>query len=187
MAQSKCNKALSRGFTLAEVCVSIAVLTIGLVAAAAMFGKVWGSTAYSEYMIEASTLVSEKLEDLNQFPNTDPNVAAGGSLSANTTTGGISYYDEVYLSAATGAVTETQVISGTPYTITHQANGSIGTTNTSPTTTSTIQFERRWVIESNPTVNGVTMTGMLRITALVTVVNSSIQPPVHFQMSIVRP
>ena len=138
-------------------------------------------------MIEASTLVSEKLEDLNQFPNTDPNVAAGGSLSANTTTGGISYYDEVYLSAATGAVTETQVISGTPYTITHQANGSIGTTNTSPTTTSTIQFERRWVIESNPTVNGVTMTGMLRITALVTVVNSSIQPPVHFQMSIVRP
>jgi Tfp pilus assembly protein PilV len=187
MAQSKCNKEFSSGFTLAEVCVSIAVLTIGLVAAASMFGKVWGSTAYSEYMIEASTLVSEKLEDLNQFPNTDPNVAAGGSLSADTTTGGIAYYDEVYLSASTGAVTETQVIGGTPYTITHQANGSIGTTTTAPVTTSTIQFERRWVIESNPTVNGVTMTGMLRITALVTVINSSIQPPVHFQMSIVRP
>jgi prepilin-type N-terminal cleavage/methylation domain-containing protein len=187
MAQSKFNNSLSHGFTLAEVCVSIAVLTIGLVAAASMFGKVWGSTSYSEYMIEASTLVSEKLEDLNQFPNTDPNVAAGGSLSVDTTTGGIAYYDEVYLSASTGSVTETQVISGTPYTITHQANGNIGTTSTSPSTANTIQFERRWVVESNPVVNGVTMTGMLRITALVTLMNASIQPPVKFQMSIVRP
>lgn len=187
MAQSKSNSAPSRGFTLAEVCVSIAVLTIGLVAAASMFGKVWGSTAYSEYMIEASTLVSEKLEDLNQFPNTDPNVAAGGSLSANTTAGGITYYDEVYLSASTGSVTETQVIGGNPYTITHQANGTIGTTNTAPTTANSIQFERRWVIEANPTVNGVTMTGMLRITVLVTLLNTSIKPQVTFQMSIVRP
>ncbi len=102
------------------MCVSIAVLTIGLVAAAAMFGKVWGSTAYSEYMIQASTLVSEKLEDLNRYPNGDPNVAVpmarlqaafrdlDASVTSNGVTETVDYFDEVFFSAASGSVSETQ-------------------------------------------------------------------------------
>lgn len=193
MARSMSNNSKSRGFTLAEVLISIAILTVGLVAAASMFGRVWGGTAYSQLMIQASSLASEKLEDLNQFPNNDPNVvvssgSTAGSLSADTTnsTSGVAYYDEVYISSATGSMSETQIINGTPYTITHTPN-SITTTTTAPSTTSTIQFERRWVIEANPVVNGTTMTGMLRVTVLVTLTNSSIQPPVTFQMSVLRP
>jgi prepilin-type N-terminal cleavage/methylation domain-containing protein len=185
------NSTKSRGFTLAEVCIAIAILTIGLVAAASMFGRVWGGTAYSQLLLQASSLASEKLEDLNQYPDNDPNVAVSsgstaGSLASDTTAGSISYYDEVYISSSTGAMSETQIINGSPFTITHTPN-SITTTTTAPSTTSTINFERRWIIEKNPVVNGTTMTGMLRITVLVSLLNSSIQPPVTFQMSIVRP
>jgi prepilin-type N-terminal cleavage/methylation domain-containing protein len=184
-------KTKSRGFTLAEVVISIAVLTVGLVAAASMFGRVWGGTAYSQLMIQASSLASEKLEDLNQYPDNDPNVevttgSTAGSLSSNTTVGNVSYYDDVYISSATGSMSETQTINGTPFTITHTPS-TITTSNTAPSTTSTIDFHRRWVIEKNPVVNGTTMTGMLRITVLVSLMNSSIQPPVTFQMSVVRP
>lgn len=191
MVRYMSNKTKSRGFTLAEVIISIAVLTVGLVAAASMFGRVWGGTAYSQMMMQASTLATEKLEDLNQYPNNDPNVtvtvgSTAGSLSADTTTSGISYYDDVYISSSTGSMSETQTISGTPFTITHTPS-TITTSNTAPSTTSTIDFHRRWVIEKNPVVSGTTMTGMLRITVLVSLTNSSIQPPVTFQMSIVRP
>ena len=170
MAQSKCNNSESRGFTLAEVCVSIAVLTIGLVAAAGMFGKVWGSTAYSEYMIQASTLASEKLEDLNRYPNGDPNVAvpngtSAGSLSsdldASVTSNGVTetvdYFDEVFVSAASGSVSETVATGTSPNyvytTTTHSPNGSIGpvTGSTFPATLYSVRTpldsrkqSRRW-------------------------------------------
>jgi prepilin-type N-terminal cleavage/methylation domain-containing protein len=191
MVRYMSNKAKSRGFTLAEVIISIAVLTVGLVAAASMFGRVWGGTAYSQMMIQASTLATEKLEDLNQYPNNDPNVtvtvgSTAGSLTADTTTSGVAYYDDVYISSATGSMSETQTINGTPFTITHTPS-TITTSNTAPSTTSTIDFHRRWVIEKNPVVSGTAMTGMLRVTVLVSLTNSSIQPPVTFQMSIVRP
>jgi prepilin-type N-terminal cleavage/methylation domain-containing protein len=204
MAQSKCSNSETRGFTLAEVCVSIAVLTIGLVAAAAMFGKVWGSTAYSEYMIQASTLASEKLEDLNRYPNGDPNVAvpngtSAGSLTsdldATVTSNGVTetvdYFDEVFISAASGSVSETVATGTSPNyvytTTTHNPNGTIGPVAGTTFPANSIQFERRWILENNPVVGGVTMTSMLRITVLVTVINSSVQPPVTFQMSLVRP
>jgi hypothetical protein len=48
-------------------------------------------------------------------------------------------------------------------------------------------FHRRWLIEQDPVVNGVTLTGSRRITVLVTLSNLSVRPAVNFQMSTVRP
>src|SRR5580698_7800341 len=203
MAQSKCNNSETRGFTLAEVCVSIAVLTIGLVAAAAMFGKVWGSTAYSEYMIQASTLASEKLEDLNRYPSSDPNVAvpngtSAGSLTSNVlqnvtvngVTESVNYYDEVFFSPTQGALVQTtsafNANGNVQYsTITYTPNGTISSpvlSSTAPSTGGSTVFQRQWLIELNQPVNGVR-----RITVLVTLENQQVKPPVTFQLSMVRP
>jgi hypothetical protein len=48
--------------------------------------------------------------------------------------------------------------------------------------TGAIAFQRRWIIELNQPV-----TGVRRITVLVTCTNGFVQPPVTFQMSMVRP
>jgi type IV pilus assembly protein PilV len=196
------TKNSERGFTLMEVVVSICILTVGMISCAAMFGKVWGGTSYSQYMTQAAILASEKLEDLNRYPASDPDVAVtsgttAGSLSTNmessVTSSGVTetvdYYDEVYYSMSGGSVAET-VTSGTApnytyTTTTHQPNGTITVTSASslPASTSeTIAFLRQWVIELNQPVSGTR-----RITVLVTLQNASIQPPVTFQMSIVRP
>jgi type II secretory pathway pseudopilin PulG len=50
-----------------------------------------------------------------------------------------------------------------------------------------ITFERNWVIELNPTVNGVQLLNMRRITVRVTLLDQSVTPGVTFQMSTVRP
>jgi hypothetical protein len=191
-----------------ELAISIAILMVGLVGVASMFGRIWGSTSYSEYIIQASTLASEKLEDLNRYPNGDPNVVVtsgnttAGSLSANTdatvasngVTETVDYFDEVFMDPSAGSIGETVATGTSPNytytTTTHNPNGTI-TTATSTTlaaeVTNAIQFQRRWLIELNPTIGGTVMTGMRRITVLVAVQNQSIQPPVHFQISVVRP
>ena len=68
----------------------------------------------------------------------------------------------------------------------HPPSGEIQTPQTS-TPPTVYTFGRRWVIEANPVVNGVTITGARRITVLVILLDTSVQPPVTFQMSIVRP
>ena len=76
--------------------------------------------------------------------------------------------------------------SATYLTTVHPPSGQIQTltTTTAPTT---YTFDRRWIIEANPVVNGVTITGVRRVTVLVTLLDASVYPPVTFQMSIVRP
>ena len=191
-----------------ELAISIAILMVGLVGVASMFGRIWGSTSYSEYMIQASTLASEKLEDLNRYPTGDPDVVVtagnttAGSLTANTdasvtsnsVTDTVDYFDEVFMDPSAGSISETVATGTSPSytytTTTHNPNGTITTTTaTSLTadTTNAIQFERRWLIEKSPTIGGTVMTNMRRITVLVTVMNASIQPPVVFQLSVVRP
>jgi len=191
-----------------ELAISIAILMVGLVGVASMFGRIWGSTSYSEYMIQASTLASEKLEDLNRYPNGDPDVVVtagnttAGSLTSNTdasvTSNGLTetvdYFDEVFMDPSAGSIAETVATGTSPSytytTTTHNPNGTITTaTSTSLATalTNAIQFERRWLIEANPTIGGTVMTGMRRITVLVSVKNAAVQPPVHFQLSVVRP
>lgn len=209
MAQSLCskevqsNKKRSRGFTVIEVLVASIILIVGLVAAGAVVGSTLGSTARSGYMNQAGMLATEKLEDLNRYPSADPNVAVTsgtsmGSLTsdvlqdvtANGVTEAVNYYDEVYFSPSQGAIEETTSsldVNGNPQytTITYTPNGSINSSapsSTAPNAAGSIAFERRWIIEMNQPI-----TGVRRVTVLVTLLNQSVQPPVTFQMSMVRP
>jgi type II secretory pathway pseudopilin PulG len=209
MAQSLCsnevpsNQKRSRGFTIIEVLVASIILIVGLVAAGAVVGSTLASTARSGYMNQAGILATEKLEDLNRYPSADPNVAvpSGSSMgsltsdvlqdvTANGVTEAVNYYDEVYFSPSQGAIEETTSsldVNGNPQytTITYTPNGSINSStpsSTPPNAAGSIAFERRWIIEMNQPI-----TGVRRVTVLVTLLNQSVQPPVTFQMSMVRP
>lgn len=197
------DKSGSRGFTIIEVLVASVILLVGLVAAAGVVGSALGNTARSEYMTQAATLATEKLEDLNRFPSSDSNIAVPNGTSSGTLTSDvlntftwngasatISYYDEVYFSPTEGALVETttglNANGDTQYeTTTYTPDGTMTPltyTATPPATQGSIVFDRRWLIELNQPV-----TGVRRITVLVTLENQSVQPPVTFQMSMVRP
>ena|ERR1035441_6946127 len=210
MAQSLCSKHLpcsgkngSRGFTIMEVIVASFILIVGLVAVAGVVGSTLGNTARSEYMTQAATLATEKLEDLNRYPSADPNVAASagssvGSLTsdvlqnvtANGVTEAVNYYDEVFFSPSQGAIVETDssldASGNTQYsTISYTPDGHVNTsapTTTAPSSAGSIAFKRRWIIEMDQPV-----TGVRRVTVVVTLENQQVQPSVTFQMSMVRP
>jgi Tfp pilus assembly protein PilV len=210
MAQSLCSKHLpcsgkngSRGFTIMEVIVASFILIVGLVAVAGVVGSTLGNTARSEYMTQAATLATEKLEDLNRYPSADPNVAAAagssvGSLTsdvlqnvtANGVTEAVNYYDEVFFSPSQGAIVETDssldASGNTQYsTISYTPDGHVNTsapTTTAPSSAGSIAFKRRWIIEMDQPV-----TGVRRVTVVVTLENQQVQPSVTFQMSMVRP
>jgi prepilin-type N-terminal cleavage/methylation domain-containing protein len=203
MAQSLFNKKQIRGFTLTEVMVALFVLAVGLSSVAALLATTVKGTSTTEYMTQAATLTSEKLEDLNRFPSGDPNVAVisgstAGSIttdtSANVTSNSVTelveYYDEVFFSPTAGSISET--ISGldgsgnVQYTTTaQQPNGTVTVTQSNSRTAlinGSIYFKRRWVIEKNQPI-----TGLRRITVYVYLENLSVAPNVSFQMSLVRP
>jgi Tfp pilus assembly protein PilV len=172
--------------------VAIAVLAIGLCAMAALVAQSLAGTANAHYMALATTLASEKLEDLNRYPNATPAVAqltAGGSLTSDATVGGLNYYDDVDLSSTNGEVSETVATSTGYQSIDHYATGVVTPNNNAaaPSGSGNTGFHRRWLIEASPVVGGVTLTGSRRITVLVTLSNQSVSPPVTFQMSTVRP
>ena len=198
------KRSRAAGFTLIETVFAIGILTVGMVAMAALIANALGGTSRSHYIGLATTLASEKLEDLNRWPANDPNVTVpaggttAGSLTSDVTqdvtigavTETVSYDDEVILSASGGSVSETQTSLDSSgklqyTTTTHTPDGDISTstpTNTAPSTSGTMSFKRRWIIEKDQPVAGVN-----RITVLVTLVNQSVQPPVSFQLSMVRP
>src|ERR1700744_1045544 len=95
------------GFALIEVMIAIVILAIGLLGLAALLAQLTGTTTQSRYMGAEVMLASEKLEDLNQRTATDPVLAAGGDLVANTP----GYNDTVQLSSTNGIVND-QAISG---------------------------------------------------------------------------
>jgi Tfp pilus assembly protein PilV len=185
--------------------IAIPVLIIGLMAMATLLTLTVTGTERARNMGLAATLASEKLEDLNRWPTVDPNVAAGGSLTADTTVGTIDYFDDVVFSAASGQVSETiSTKSGgtiTYVTTAHNANGTITQTSSTsaPSTAGTTTFHRRWLIEMNPVVNGITLTapsplvGPRRVTVVASISNalavssSGNSQVVSFQMSAVRP
>lgn len=191
-----------RGFTLVETLVAIFVLCVGLISFAGLVAQMVSGTSRSHYSSLAADLASEKLEDLNRWPTFDPNVYAAsastaGSLtsdsSANVTSGGIgpelvNYYDDVTIADTTGSVSETvSVVSGgsTSYkTTTHNPDGTItsSTSSSAPSILGAIDFHRRWTIEMDQPV-----TGIRRVTVLVTLQNQFVHPAVSFQMTTVRP
>jgi prepilin-type N-terminal cleavage/methylation domain-containing protein len=121
----------------------------------------------------------------------------------------VNYYDDVQVSDSGGTAdsgssgtcgtngSESETIttlngSTTQYLTTyHCADGEMinATATSSPVASETnaISFHRRWTIESNPSINGTTITGVRRVTVEVTLLNAYMQPPVSFQMSLVRP
>lgn len=131
------------------------------------------------------------------------------SVTSNGYTENVSYYDDVQTSASggtadtggsgtcgtNGALSETvTVLNGATVqylTTYHCADGemiNVPAANSPATAeTNAIDFHRRWTIEGNPTINGVTVNNVRRITVLVTLTNGYMSPPVKFQMSTVRP
>jgi prepilin-type N-terminal cleavage/methylation domain-containing protein len=197
------NADVPAGFSLMEVMIALVVLTIGLMSIALLMTNVYKSTVRSRYMSLAATFASEKLEDLNSYGLNDPRAhLAGGSLTSNlvpqtepwnSSNVLVNFYDTVTLNNSTGAMNETYEIlnGGTVEYVTQSftADGIWHWDSTDgfpsvPTTTAPtgITFTRRWVIEANTPV-----TGLTRITVLVTLDDDTVQPPVTFQMSTVRP
>ncbi|MGH9573308.1 MAG: type IV pilus modification PilV family protein [Candidatus Acidiferrales bacterium] len=208
MSQRKSlSKSRGKGFSLIEVLVSIVILSIGLLGVALMISSTIVSGTRAKFMSMANVLASEKLDSLNKWPSSgttnttcDPNICAGGSLTGpeNCAAGDI-YCDQITVNEASGVDYETQTqTTGTPpvtttTTIVHTSSGCIDTpTNcgvADPVGGST--FTRRWLITTDPSVttNGAssTITGVRRITVVVTLNNPPANQPVAFQMSTVRP
>jgi hypothetical protein len=173
-----------------EVLIAITILVIGLTAMASLVAQSLNGTDRARYLGLATILVSEKLEDLNRWPAGSPYVVAGGGLTSDTAAGSLNYYDDVDLSNTNGNVSETiSNTSGTYSNVIHNATGYVNTsaTTTAPAGSGIIAFHRRWLIEANPVINGITLTGSRRVTVLVTLTNQAVQPTVSFQMSLVRP
>lgn len=198
----------SEGFTLIEVMVSILILAIGLLSVAAFVTGTVAMGTRARYMNQANVLASEKLDDLNKLPSTDPTLSCAGAPAGGTVCGslaggascGNSYFcDQVTANEANGADYETQTedVNGvaTVSTIVHTSTGCIDTPGNCgvpapPGGGST--FTRRWQITYDPTINAVgggptTATGTMRVTVLVTLNGGVNGKPVTFQMSMVRP
>jgi prepilin-type N-terminal cleavage/methylation domain-containing protein len=192
-----------RGFTILETIVAIAILTIGLVGAAALMAQMLGNSGRSRFMSIAAMLASEKLEDLNRFPANDPAIVVpagptAGSLTGDTSqsvtvganTETVDYFDVVQLSSSNGGISETSsgkdAAGNTVFTtLTHQPDGTVVSTVGAalpPPGQDTLTFNRRWVIEKDQPVPGVR-----RVTVLVTLTNPVLSQSVTFQNSMVRP
>lgn len=189
------------GFTIVELMAAIAILGIGLLALAALMSQMSVDTSSSRYMSTEALLGSEKLEDLNRYPSSDPAIAASGAnagslttdKSASVTVGAVTqnvdYFDTVQISAGNGQMVET--ITGTDSTgaatyttTTHKPDGSVSAVTTvgapPAPTADTLAYKRRWVIEPDTPV-----TGVRRITVLVSL--QSVPTATTFQTSMVRP
>jgi Tfp pilus assembly protein PilV len=189
--QPRLKQQQSRGFTIVEVVVASFILIVGIVAVAGVVGSTLGNTARSEYMTQAATLATEKLEDLNRFPQSDANVTVTNGVSAGSLTADTAgYFDEVYFSPALGAIVETTTgldangnlqYTTTNYTPDGQMSPPVNTSSAPSSAGSTV-FDRRWIIEQDQPVVGVR-----RVTVLVTLLNQTAASAVKFQMSMVRP
>lgn len=206
LSTHQCRVRPSRGFTLLEVVVAIFVLAFGMLAVAWLINRMNLHSVQSRYMTDEALLASEKLEDLNRYPSCDPWMVAGGSLTADTSqTNGptapcvapneqVDYFDQVQISVSNGLSTEIMTGQcGAPpnaqagyWTITHKPNGtasSFCTPGAPPNPTADmLVFKRRWVIEANQPI-----TGVRRITVLVTLNTPSAGATGTFQTSMVRP
>jgi prepilin-type N-terminal cleavage/methylation domain-containing protein len=175
------------GFSLIEILVAILVLTTGLSAMAALSARSLRGTDQARQMAVSTTLCSEKLEDLNRWVKADPHVAAGGSLTSDNTVGTLNYYDDVDLSNTTGQVSETMAITGGYSSVIHKSTGEVIANSNTAAPSGAVAFHRRWLIEADPTVNGITLTGSRRVTVIVTGSNLGVGPANSFQISAIRP
>jgi hypothetical protein len=114
--------------------------------------------------------------------STSPSITVACSGTSQT----VNYFDDVQISESNQGVCETvDGVSG--YTTTcHEPNGAIYKPAVSATpytaNAGAIAFHRRWSIEMDQPI-----TGVKRVTVLVTLTNGYVQPGVSFQLSAVRP
>ena len=196
---SKRHTGSQRGFTLVETMVAMAIMAIGLLGAAALMSQMSVSSNDSRYMSVEALLASEKLEDLNHFQPSDPNilVTAGASVGdlvtdmrATVGTTPVDYFDTVQISSGAGAMVETTSATNaagvlTYTTTTHSPDGSVavntGTVQPAPTP-DMLSFKRHWIIEKDvPEAN------VLRITVRVDLIDGTRPQAATFQSSMVRP
>ena len=184
-----------RGFTLIEVLIAVFILAFGLLAAAALLAQMALTSNQSRYMSIEALLASEKLEDLNRYPASDPAVANGGSVDL-TVAGSAGYVDQIQVSAGAAASTSGDIVEtttgtdagGNPiYTIVkHSPNGTATSQTLSGTppaaTPDMIVFDRRWRVEQDTPV-----TGVRRVTVVISLHNPTRGGQATFQMSMVRP
>ena len=184
-----------RGFTLIEVLIAVFILAFGLLAAAALLAQMALTSNQSRYMSIEALLASEKLEDLNRYPASDPAVAAGGSVDL-TVAGTAGYVDQIQVSAGaaasgSGDIVETTTgtdAGGSPiYTIVKHSPNGIATSQTlsgtpPAATPDMIVFDRRWQVEQDTPV-----TGVRRVTVVISLHNPTRGGQATFQMSMVRP
>jgi hypothetical protein len=147
----------------------------------------------SRYMSMQALLASEKLEQLNRYPATDSNIAVtagttAGSLTADTSSASADYFDEVLVSSSDGSIAETSTSKDadgkTVYTtLTQTPNGEVTSSQSDspPLAATTLAFKRRWLIEKDKPVVGVS-----RITVAVILQNGGKNPVNNLQMSMVR-
>jgi prepilin-type N-terminal cleavage/methylation domain-containing protein len=180
------QRSRQHGFTLIEMMVSILVLTIGLVGTAALMSNSVNMGAHARYVSTAALLASEKMEDLDRFPNNDPNILPGGSLTGNVA----GYWDSVQISTSNGNINETTTTGGVTTLYTQKPDGTVGVTlgaTLPPATPDMLTFTRRWQITPDPTVGPNVIKGAVQITVLVTLNNQALNPPVTYQTSLVHP
>lgn len=86
MSKSPSPSRNSRGFSMLEVVVALAVLVIGVSALAALAAAMLTHGSQSKYASLASTLASEKLEDLERWQGNVGDLASGIANGAENTT-----------------------------------------------------------------------------------------------------
>jgi len=214
------KRSCSRGFTLLECMIAMAILIVGVSAMAALGATLLTRGRQSKYMNLAETLASEKLEDLNHWNMMAPQICvqpadtSEGSLTSPVTSAiscdgvtaavNVNYYDDISIdfsssgscnNPSNGCFAETVsnvTANGTTYYTTyHSPSGVIpgnadGTPITSTIPPTNLVFHRSWLIEAAPVINGTQLTGVRRITVLVTLTDLSVKPGVSTQMSLVR-
>jgi prepilin-type N-terminal cleavage/methylation domain-containing protein len=190
------------GFTLIEMMIAIVVLTVGMLALAAFLSQMDKTSNRSRLMSTAALLASEKLEELNRFPLSDPNLKVVTGTTAGSLTDDsdpviigsvpVSYHDTVAYSTGGGTVSESKSgvdASGnaTVSTISLDADGKLST-GVAAQASDALVFHRRWLIEKDP--SGLPAAAgdfqMYRFTVLVALANTSARESVTFQMSMIR-
>ena len=169
------------GFTVIETIVAMLVMTVGLVSVASLISTTVSTSSRSHYKSMAAMLASEKLEDLDRFNANDPNVAAGGSLAADTA----GFFDNVQISSSSGGLSETTGTGAGTTVYTQQPGGNIVVTTGGALpapTPDTLVFDRRWLIAPFPGISS-----GRQITVFVRLVDSNINSATTYQVTMVRP